>query len=163
MGWQPHYTGIETREFRLGRVSLYLRRNKGGRAIQFARLNFGRRHFGAFLGETNYGHHFVGTRRGGFELWTDGFHLGFLPKKVGPMRKTPNYSGSQKDPWHSVTHRRGRFFLGWRQSEAAKAGLLAEEQRRWEDMAEHLEEIERLDDHCPWCDEHHDDCVCQPV
>jgi hypothetical protein len=108
--WEGHYTGIETMDIELfGRLfDLYLQRNTKSKELEFARVSLVIhrirvfKHIGIFIGRQNYGKMLV---NGGFQLFTNSFHLGFgKPNKYGqPARIKIEYSGSMVKPYEHIS------------------------------------------------------------
>lgn len=106
--WTRHYTGLEFAEKSFGPLDLYLSRE---RTRFMARLTLWRRMLGIFTGNINYGSDWGH----GIEVFTNKWHLGFISKRHSwAGRKRVRWSGSIAEPYHAVTVRIGRFFLGRR-------------------------------------------------
>lgn len=98
--WESHYTGIDTAQIK----RLYLQRDSKTKRLTFARLSIGKRMIGIFLGRQNYA---GGIVKGGFQLFTNGFHFGIGRGPIGYLKSYKNftvkYSGSMVDPYHTVS------------------------------------------------------------
>lgn len=95
-----------------GRLEFYRQRQEG--RLTFLRLALRRGPMLVLhLGTTNYG-----WRTKGWEVDTHLVHAGWIADRRD-LRwfTTPKWSGSQVDPWHSVTVRLGRLFVGCRAPE----------------------------------------------
>lgn len=107
MNWQGHYTGIETADTNYGRFNLYMQRDSATRRMCFVRLSAFRRMIGVFIGRGNY---VKGT--GGFEVFTNRWHVGWTKRTLTWGKDKVMWSGSLADPYHTVTLRVGRFGIG---------------------------------------------------
>lgn len=153
--WEAHYTGIETAEKRIGKLVLYVQRDRKTKRLEFARLSAFRRMLGIHIGSQNYGRL---EASGGFQLFTTQFHFGVASKRSRGKSLKRVYSGSMVEPYAAVTFLVGRVVFGARLPKWIQDAIKASWSRRYEaDYAKWLASLteeerlalERDDDDAP--------------
>jgi len=149
VNWERHYTGIETADTNYGRFNLYMQRDTKARRVCFVRLSAFRRMIGVFIGRGNY---VKGT--GGFEVFTNRWHVGWTKPTLTWGNHRVMWSGSLANPYHTVTLRLGRFGIGRTTPAWLKLRKEKIENEKWEKQAQEYDALLQADYEYDEADDH---------